>query len=61
MQINRRSDYPRKQRKLNSLALGRPLEGGARKAEEGDRWRERAADTEKWKRITAGAVQQYMT
>ena len=31
-----------------------------RKTEEDDRWREKAADREKWKGITAGEVQQYM-
>ena len=31
-----------------------------RKAEEFDTWRDKAADREKWKGVTAGAVQQYM-
>ena len=30
------------------------------KVEEDDRWREKAADREKWEGITVGMVQQYM-
>ena len=30
-----------------------------RKAEEEDKWREKAVDRERWKGITAGAVQQF--
>ena len=39
--------------------MGGLHKGDVRKAKEDDEEREKAADREKWKRITAGAVQQY--
>ena len=39
--------------------MGRLCKGDVRKAEADEKWREKGADRETWKGVTAGAMQQH--